>query len=263
MKNIIKAQMYQIRHDRIVILFLLSGLAFMAASMLMNGLESGMGELSAGLFLAMAGGSFTFIAAVVFVVLVPRISGWDLGDKTINYEIMSGHARKEVYFGRVMVSLAWSLAGGMAILFLPLLAVQVLFGWGNNMNFADAIIRCVLAVFPLFRIACGFILLTFLLKNCYMAMIIGWILFDVTMIVNMCYQEFTDRMLTFWFGFTNLTYIFDFSNYKFEYIGGEDIPVYVTTVSPSMAAGTVVISLLAGIICIAVGYVFFCRQDMD
>ena len=263
MKNIIKAQIYQVRHDSIVILFLFSGLVLMAACMLMNGLENRMGELSAGLLFATAGGSYTFIAAVGFVVLVPRISGWDLGDKTINYEIMAGHARKEVYFGRVMVSLGWSIAGGMTILLLPLLAAEILFGWGNNMNPGDAIIRCILALFPLFRIACGFILLTFLLKNCYMAMMIGWVLFAVTMIVNMCYQEFTGRILTFHSGFTNLTYIFDFSSFKFMFIGGEDIPVYAATVSPSMTAGTAAVSLLMGIVYIAAGYVFFCRQDMD
>lgn len=260
MKNIIKALNYQTRRDYIVILLLLSGLVQPVVSlcqMILNEIN-----MSAGMFFGRSAETYCFTTIVIFVIIVPRICGWDAADKTINYEIMAGHSRSEVYFGRVIVSLVWSLTEAVAMLVLPLLAVSVFFGWGKNMNAADAAIRCILVIFPLFRFVCEFILLTFLLKNCYMAMIVGWLLFDAAMIANMCYQEFTDRAFTFQFAFSNLLQVLDFGNYKFEYIGGKDIPVYVTAVSPSMAAGTICSSLLVGIVCIAIGHVVFCRQDM-
>jgi len=52
-------------------------------------------------------------------------------------------------------------------------------------------------------------------------------------------------------------------NYKLEYIEGEDIPVYMTGMDAPLVIGTILVSLLVGGACLAVGYAVFKKQDMD
>ena len=201
--------------------------------------------------------------AIVFVILAPRICGWDATDKTMNYEIMAGHSRKEVYFGRVIVCLIWSMVSGIVIMVLPVLVMTMINGWGENVNVYDVVIRYLLILFPMFRLICELILLTFLLRNCYVSMLVGWVFFDAALIGSMVYMELTEKQLTVQLAVSNLITLFGFDNYKLEYVGGEDIPVFSAGLSSSMILGTVFVSLLVGGICLAIGYVVFQKRDMS
>lgn len=257
-----KALNYQTRRDNVVIYALLAGLLFPFLTVI---LETGfdLDGLSGGLFMAELGSNYPVVFSIVFVILGPRICGWDATDKTMNYEIMAGHSRKEVYFGRVIVSLIWSMVSGIVIMVLPVLVMTMINGWGENVNVYDAVIRYLLILFPMFRLICELILLTFLLRNCYVSMLVGWVLFDAALIGSMVYMELTEKQLTVQLAASNLITLFGFDNYKLEYVGGEDIPVFSAGLSSSMILGTVFVSLLVGGICLAIGYVVFQKRDMS
>lgn len=262
MWNIMKAQNYQIRSDNLVIWVLLAGLLLPTGGLLMD-LDFNIRELSGSLFMAQLGSVIPIPLGLVLVILVSRICGWDAVDKTMNYEILAGHSRAEVYFGRVVMSVIWGLGSGIAMLVLPVLGITMMSGWGDNMNLADAAARCVLFLFPMLRLICEFAMLAFLLRNCYKAMLAGWVFFAVSMIGIMVYEELTDRILTVQLVITNMREVIGFSNYKLEYIGGEDIPVYVALADTSLVMNTVLVSLLAGGAFLAVGYAVFKKQDMS
>lgn len=260
MWNIMKAQNYQIRGDNLFIYVLLIGLLLPTGCILM---DFGFNELSGSIFMAQLGGVMPMVLCMVHVILISRICGWDAVDKTMNYEIMAGHSRAEVYFGRIAVSMIWGLASGMLLILLPVFAITMINGWGDGMNVMDAMACCALALFPMFRLICEVALLTFLLQNCYAAMLLGWIFFEITFVGGMIYQEFTDKSFTVQLASYNLSWVFDFSNYKLVYIGGEDVPVYDTVINSSMAVSTVLVSLLVGGACLAIGYALFRKQDMN
>lgn len=262
MWNIMKAQNYQTRGDNLVIYAMLIGFLLPIVCILME-MDGDFSQLTGGLVLAKIGQAVSIIFGMVFVILVSRICGWDATDKTMNYEIMTGHSRAEVYFGRVVVSLLWSLITAIAIVALPVMGFTLMNGWGQNMNCMDGIIRVLLALFPLFRLACEFALLTFLLQNCFKAMLIEWVLFELGVMGSMLYQEFTDKLLTVQLASSNLFWVFDFSNYRMEYIDGEEIPVFISGISTSMLISTFFVSLLVGGICLFAGYVMFKKQDMN
>ncbi|MCM1156899.1 MAG: hypothetical protein NC300_01355 [Bacteroidales bacterium] len=255
-----KAQNYQIRGDNLVLYVLLLGLLIPLGSACMD--SSNLGELTGGILMAQLGSIMPLIYGMACLVLISRICGWDAVDKTMNYEIMAGHSRAEVYFGRVLVSVLWGLGAGIIMLLFPLLVVSIINGWGNNMALGDVALRCILALFPMLRLICEVAMLTFLLKSFYQALVIGYVFCDIVMVGGMIYEEMTDASLTVQTALYNLTWVLDFSNAKYEYIDGKDIPVFLTAVSPSMAAGTILVSLLVGGICLALGYRIFRKADL-
>ncbi len=262
MWNIIKAQNYQIKRDNLVVYVFLAGLVFPFLGMVMGADGLDFGSISGSEYMAGASSIFPIILMLLALVLSSRICGWDSTDKTINYEIMAGHSRKEVYFGRVCSALMWTLAGGLLLMAVSLLFVLAVFGWGEHMSLGALVLRIVVALFPLFRLCCEFILLTFLLQDCYKGLVLGFVLFDVSILAVMIYEEFTDRILTVQLASANLLELFNFSNYSSQYINGEDVIVYTASLEPSMLAGSIIISLAVGTACIAIGYIVFCRQDM-
>lgn len=260
MWNIMKAQNYQIRGDNLVILVLLAGMLLPTGMVIM---DFDISELSGGFFMAQLGSNLPICLGMVLVILVSRICGWDAGDKTMNYEVMAGHSRAEVYFGRVITSIIWGLGSGIAMLVIPVLGFTMINGWGDNMNPGDAAVRCVLFLFPMLRLICEFAMLAFLLRDCYKAMLIGWSFFAVSMVGIMIYEGLADTVLTVQLVITNMREIIGFGNYKIEYIGGEDTPVYVTGIDTSLVMGTTLVSLLVAGACLAVGYAVFKKQDMN
>lgn len=261
MWNIMKAQNYQTRNDNLTVYLFGIGLLLPFAGMLLES-ELDFGAMTGSMAMAHIGDMLFVSIAVVALLLTTRICGWDQADKTMNYEVLSGHDRSEVFFGRVLVSLMWGEIGSMAVAVFPVLVCSVINGWGMNMKFSDIVLRYVLLLFPVFRLVCEFALLTFLLQNCYKAMLVGWVLFDFTIIGGLIYEEMTNKTLTLQFAGFNISYLIAGFNSKLEYINGEDVPIYVTAVGPSMAGGTIFISLLVGGGCLLIGYLFFRRQDI-
>lgn len=261
MWNLMKALNYQIKRDKVVITTLLIGLLLPFISL---AVETGfdLSGMSGGLYFAKYATEYPVVFAIVFVIVVPRISGWDATDQTMNYEILSGHSRKEIYFTRVLVSLFWSMLTGIVMMVLPQLLVTLINGWGDNVSFADVALRYLLVLFPMFRLACELILLTFLMKNCYAAMLIGWIGFDAAMIGCMLYKEFTDQALGVQLSVSNLIQLFTLENYKLLYIHGKDIPVFDSALNPSVMGSSILVSLLAGVLCLALGYAVFQKRDL-
>ena len=61
----------------------------------------------------------------------------------------------------------------------------------------------------------------------------------------------------------NVYRLINFEKSSFAYINGEDVIVYETAVEPSFLIGTVIVSLIVGIVCLLVGYLYFKKSDMD
>lgn len=261
MWNTVRAQNYQTKNDIFIVCVLIFGTVMAFFGLLFN--DTDIHQLTGSMSLLILREELLLILVVITLLLSTRISGWDMEDKTINYEVLSGHNRGEVYFGRVIASMFWCITCGMLVTLLPILTMSMINGWGVNMKLGDILIRYVLLIFPLFRLVSEFVLLTFILRSCYKAMLIGWVLFASTLIGCMVYEELTDRIITTQFAYSNLIWIMGFNNAKLEYINGEDVPVYITTVSSSMALGTILVCLLAGIACLGLGYVIFRKQDMN
>ena len=262
MWNLMKAQNYQARRDNFVIYVILLG-AIMLVGMTLLESPVAMDELNGGLFLVTGGELWSMPLSIIVILLVPRLTGWDMVDKTINYEVMTGHSRSKVYFSRALVSLSWIMGIVVVLLAGGIGTFTLLNGWGNNVDAVGALQRVLLVLFPVFRLSCEMFLLTVLLKNCYLAMVIGWGLTGATMMLCLIYMEAIGEVKMVSLALLNIMQLLIFDNYKLQFIGGEDIPVFETALESGFALETMVVSLVVGVICLLVGYIIFRKRDMD
>lgn len=220
-------------------------------------------ELMGSYIPVMMGEPNMIIPGIFVIVLTARIMGWDYTDKTLNYELLAGHSRGAVYWSRVCVSLVQVMAGCAIFLFLPLLVFGIINGWGHSADMGNIMLRYGLSFLPLLRLMGECVLLTVLLKNCYMAMIIGYILYYSGMLVMLVLEPFVDIKWMVQLCSVNLTKLLYMDKSRFQYINGEDVLVYQTSLEPGLLVGTIGVSLIVGIACLVLGYLYFKKSDMN
>lgn len=263
MHNIIKALNYQTRRDNFLIYSILAGL-YMIVISLIDYFNYNFDKLNGGTVVAVTGTQMCISMSVIFTVLLlgTRICGWDYADKTMNYEILAGHSRKHVYWSRVIVCIIWCTCVSLAIVILPVIVFTIINGWGDNMSFGGAAVRYLLLIFPMFRIICEFALITFLTGSCYKGMVLGFILSETGMMIYVLAEELADFKCRYLLSMSNIDALFAF-NAKFGYVNGMDIEVYETAVKPSLAVGTIIISLAVGAGCLLIGWLVFKKRDVN
>ncbi len=261
MRNIIKAINYQIARDNFTYYAFLAGFGLVILHIFISINDSSFEYFNGIQYVATLGENSSTSIVIAVSILTARICGWDYTDKTINYEILTGHKRSQVYWGRVIPCVILNLFMVICLMVLPLLILTAINGWGEGMDPGGAAVRIALALFPAFRTICEIALLTFLLKNCYFGMIFGFLLTDVQVIIGMIIAEYTKTTITWQIANMNISELFVF-NTKMGFIGGEDVTVYDTALEPSMIIGTIAASLIVGIACLIIGGIVFKKSDL-
>lgn len=255
MRNIIKALNYQTRTDNVTYYSILLAIFLTIFGMLdfdMTGSE----------YLALNGETISLLPVFLILMLGVRILGWDYADKTMNYEILSGHHRREVYFARVIVAHIWCIAFCVGYMLIPVLVFTLINGWGVTMDFGGMALRFALAIFPMIRIVCQYVLLVFIVKSAYIAWAAGYLLSMFSMIIPMLFEELMQIKFTYQLANTNLTKLFTF-NQSIGYVNGEDVTICHTELEPSMIIGTIGVSVAVSVICIVLGYIIFKKSDVN
>ncbi len=263
MWNLIKAQKYQIKRDNGIYYILLIGALFLVAFWGDFLAGSKFSEITGGAAARKNGEMCTIVTGILVALLTCRIVGWDFNDKTLNYELMAGHSRAKVYWSRVIVSMKWCLITVLVLLFVPLLFFGIVNGWGIDTDMGGVVLRHVLVLFPLFRFACECVLLSVIMRNCYMAMIIGFMMYYFTLVIETMQALMTKVRLGVHFAFTNVTRLLVLDKSSFGYIDNQDVIVYDTALETGFIWGTVGISLFIGVACLLIGYRYFKKCDMN
>ncbi len=262
MWNLIKAQKYQIKRDNGMIYIYLLGVLFYGAFWLDYLKGHKLEEITGSVAAIFNGQVCTIVAGILVALLTARIMGWDYNDKTLNYELLSGHSRAKVFWSRVLVSMLCCLVTVLVLFFVPMLVFGIINGWGVTADLGGVVLHYVLAIFPLFRFACECILLTVLMRNCYMVMIIGFVLYEFSWLVADMQALLTNVKLTTHFASTNVTRLLEFGRQYWGYIDGKDVVMYDTALETSLVLGTIGVSLLVGGTCLFIAYRYFKKCDL-
>lgn len=258
MRNIIKAMNYQVKNDRVTYFSMLLALLLMGSNLI----GSDLSEVTGSSFICMAGDMTALLPIFGILILSVRICGWDYTDKTINYEILSGHHRRDVYFARVIVAISWCVLICLAGMVFPVLVFTAINGWGDTMDVKGMMLRFALAIFPILRIICQYVLLVFVTKNAYASWAAGYIATMFSMLITMILKEILSLEFTWHLASSNLMKLFTF-NQSMGYINNEDIVICHTSLETSFITGTIVVSLLISLLCIGAGYFFFKKSDVN
>lgn len=261
MWNIMKAINYQVRRDNLTVYTFLFLVPIPFLTFIFN--PGSMEGLTGSLYMANYLSEGILLAVIAAAVLSSRICGWDFNDKTINYELLCGHSRESVFFGRVLTAVLWSLLAAGLILFMPLILFTVLHGWGPSMELSDAVLRILLFLLPYFRQLAFFILLTFLFSNSSGGLTGSLVTFMASFLGIEILEDTKHISLTAQLSITNMMELLTFSNSRNKLIGGEEIPVYTSSVSSDMIWGSILFSVVMIIIYIGIVYVYFKKRDMS
>lgn len=259
MINIMRAQLYQLKRTGLIGIVFVCVLIMQITTLIgeMNFLDS---TITAGKYVAENGTAVAFVSLIFALVFTGEVCGADFVDKTTNYELMGGHLRKEVYFGRAMISLCIGTIGALILNALPVVIAYILGGWGSEVSFLDIFFRYLLSVFPVVRIICEFIFLSYIVKNAYIVMAGG----VVISLVGSGWTEMFPNGSPKYTGMGNLSEIFDLPFWgTYTLVGEKNIVVYDAALSAGDVADTILSSVIFGGMFLLLGYLYFKKDDLN
>lgn len=261
MGNLIRAQLYQLKKSSLIVVVFICVLIIecftFAGEVLYGGGQ--IIQITAGSYLAGSGSEIIFWALVFGIVLTGQVCGGDFPDHTTNYELMSGHLRKEVYCSRALISLIGGMAGTAVCLAVPLILATAVCGWGNELDFSGVLIRLLLCLFPVLRIICEFVFLSYVVKNPYVIMAAGFFTYMLGGFISE-YAPDCDSVLL---GVTNLLKLMTFPEWSVYTLADlKTISVYETALDMGDILAVVMSSLVIGGLFLWFGYQYFKKDDL-
>lgn len=259
MKCIIRSQLYQLCKERMIWIVFVGVMLVPFLNILVEGVINCEGNYPTQVYLY----DMSFMSIVVSLIFIFTFAGFvccgDFLDKTSNYEIMTGHKRTEVYFGRVIPCLSVGVICFMIIVLAPIITNTVLHGWGTKLDVGQIVLRYVLLLFPVIRIFCTAIFIAFVVKNPYIVMGAGYIAFNIGGLSLGLFKEAKSLFL----GITNLNMLCVFESWSTYGLEGNENYIYDASLSAGQIFGTIVVSLVASVVFLYLGYVFFHTDDLN
>lgn len=249
MWNIAKAQLYQLKRERLV--FAMFFLILVVQMIFAFGV--GDENIVSGSEYITTMDSMSIMWTLFFVsVLVGEMMGKDFMDRTANYELMTGHLRSEVFWGRAVPVLVLGTIGTMLLILAPVVVLSAAYGWGDKITVGQYVVRYVLMAFPVLRIISEMIFLTMLAKNAYLTMILGYLLV-------MLGSVFPTNVIL---GVSNLNLLCQYPSWGIYSFGDYEYTMYQGALSASSVMATVLSSLLFGAGFLALSHSYFERDDL-
>ena len=195
------------------------------------------------------------------MVIVTRISGADLSDRTVNYEIMIGHPRWKPFLSRMILSM---LLGGVLpwiILYLPVGFFTLTGGFGVQGDARNILLRMGLSLFPLLRFSVFFFLVTMLLDGFGKGLVVSFLLFDgISALVSTVEEMFSFRFHS-WLAYSDLSDLTVYDNAKSVVVNGRTVMKYETELASRHIYSTILCSVLVICLYAVIGYLIFKRKD--
>jgi len=258
MKNIVKSQFYQIIREKLLWYMLVVALLMQTLMFLLPVWLDNEEVTVAGEFFADNGYGLIVFPVFFLVVAVGQICGIDFLDKTNHYEVLGGHRRHEVYLGRVIPALLVGGLGGMLLTVLPVVLYTIMFGWGTKLAWGPVVLRFIMLLFPFLRLVCEFVFITFLVKNPYVMMGVGYAVFMAIMFLS----EILNSLNAF-LGITNMMQILVVEKWVTFGLGGDLNYIYEASLSAGVVWQTILASVVFGVGSLYLGYIYFKNNDLN
>lgn len=262
MWNVIRAQLYQFKKDKIswgalLLALVMSGvLAFLYVDEYTSG-----SEMVAGMAFF-----YAMIGIIVMLIVVTGIMGKDFTDKTLNYEVLAGHTRGEVFLGRLIVAaVIGSLAGFLVMAVVPCVATLFL-GWGDVMAWQGVVIRYGLVWVTLVSICVQLAFITILTKNPYITLLVGYLAGCGQLMIRTLGQEFPDLASAGESPLLSINHcmnLLTFDDWYTFFLDETEQIFYESAVDPQLIMTTIGTALVTIILLTVLGYVFFKHDDLN
>ncbi len=258
MLNIIKSQLYGVRHNIVTYI----GIALAIVALItgtINTLDMLDGETPTGSLIFAASGELNSITSFIVVAMIAScVSGWDFDDKTVNYEILYGHSRGQVFWARTFTSIVLGTVSAVIFMIVPVLIFTIMNGWGYAISVKEAVIRLILMLFPILRLSALAVFLAFLVKKSWGAAIICVITLYIESIISLFEKLESHYILA-----SNMMKIMSFSNLSMGFVNGEDVMIFKDTLSVQFIGITIILSVIMTAGTLIVGYAIFRKRNLQ
>ncbi len=256
MKNIMKAQLFQLKKERLsfIVLFAVFAMLMYEAWFTDYAMK---GEISGGVFFVDSIAMIVQILQLPVLMLVGQMCVGDFNDKTANYELLNGHKRWEVYLGRAVPCIIVNMMITLLVITAPVIFMTILAGWGGEVMLPHFFMRLGLIMLVQLRIICMFVFFSFLVKNHYIVMGLGYGYFALQL--SGLFSEVSSPVLSI----TNHNMLFGMGGWYTYGIEDAVNLTYDLTLTAPEIAGTVTASLGVAAATLVLGYVFFRNDDMN
>ncbi|MGN0650485.1 MAG: hypothetical protein ACI4KM_08625 [Oscillospiraceae bacterium] len=256
MKNILKGQLFMLPRYRISHLTFI-GIALLHICMTYFTIQTTPEMIpNAGVFACVADNANSMLSVVYIFILTAQFCLADFSDKTSYYEIMGGHTRLEVFFGRAIPCLVLGTLGTLVLMIIPDITATVLLGWGSDIPVGQIVIRRLLLVFPIFRLGCEFVFISFLMKNMIGVMVTGFAVYMTGWYLSVVSQSP-------WLGMTTISLLYQTDVWVTYGLDAGIHFSYGASLQSETVVPVILLSLAAAAICLYMGYFFFAKDDMN
>ena len=262
MKNLIKAQLYQISRTRVYYLVFIT---LMMLAVLFGAVEYLNGTDNLEEWQKLTASDFATRMEMVVSIAMMGIAFFaaffcadDFSDKTMNYEMMSGKLRKQTYFSRASITIVFCTIFGLVMVSTSLGVSYMLTGWGDSVPFSAAAVRILLLVFPFFRVSCLFIMIAYFIKRPGFAFLTDYMVFAIASLIKAADDE--SGVLTVF------STVGSIMRYKEWHIFGLESPVemvYTPMPESGLIIRCILVSLAVGGLYLLLGYNFFHTDDLE
>lgn len=241
--TIVKALGYQYIRNRNLRRFFLVLIGFQILYAFMNYamMEDTEGLIGAGGLLATNPPLIYGIMLMFSGIFAATLCGEDLKDKCAYYEILSGKGRFASYAGRAVFALFCNEILMMIACFSGVIFMKFAYEWGTFVSFSDIVKPTLMIAFPLLRLSAFTVMLTFILRNHFIAAVIGYVLFMGEMMIESMVENIPCHMTAY----------YEIENLFLKY------PLDVKT-----ALTTGVVASAVACIYLVIGYLVYKRSDL-
>lgn len=256
MRNILKGQLFMLPKYRISH-FAFIGIALINVAVTYFNIQSSSDLIqNAGVFACIADSANSLLSVTYIFIMTAQFCLSDFSDKTSYYELMGGHTRLEVYFGRAIPCLVLGTLGTLLLMVIPDIAATVLLGWGSDVPVGQIVIRRLLLVFPILRLGCEFVFLSFLMKHTVAVMVTGYLVYMFGWSVSMVSQSP-------WLGMTSISLLYQTDIWTTYGLDSEIHFAFGASLQAETVASVILFSLVIAAISLFMGYFFFKKDDMN
>lgn len=264
MINVMKAQKYQVLRSISTYAVLFVALIFVGVVAFSELYDYDADKLTGSLFVYYIGEINMIFIPMLILVYTAIICGSDLSDKTINYELLSGIKRSDVFFGRFFVVLALNVIVYIIFSVLPIIVFTLIFGWGHTMTVGDVVLRYVTALFPLIRYTAFYALIAFVVRNNAAVIGVGYILSMLEMLsVIMLNELFNTKVTMYLFTYDIFNRLLTPQNMGYGFFDGEDVMVVKDVLEKETAFHATAAGIIGTAIFLLLGYALMRRRDMN
>lgn len=257
MASIISAQLCQLFRTKLKFITLLICLALeivFTVLMIPDNGDDQTGKMS----MLIGWGSMGVVVFLYIAASVGDICAGDFNDKTLYIELMSGCTRTKCYFGRLIVSVIFTLPTALFLYASPLLVGRVIFG-RNIVPISVLLMRIGLLVLPTLRLICMFTCISFIAKHRLGVLAIGFCMLEAFSVATAFIVSVPNELLAL----TSASYICSFDEWSSVGLNGALTFVTDNRLADGMIGKIALWSIAASVLFVLIGWHSFHSDDLN